>query len=125
MEEQDKIRLRERKCKSILVQCIHDSQLEYIKEKKEAKAIFDALKAAFERKSVAGQLLLRKRLLTMKYNDGEDMNQHFLRFDKTVRDLKSFGATMEENDIVCSNARSPLLSILHFVTKLQLYVIKI
>lgn len=100
-EDEEKMRLREKKCKSILVQCIHDSQLEYIKDKKEAKAIFDALKAVFERKSVAGQLLLRKRLLTMKYIDGNEMSQHFLKFDRCVRELKSIGATMEEIDIVC------------------------
>lgn len=82
MEEEEEIKLREKKCKSILVQCIHDSQLEYIKDKKEAKAIFDALKKVFERKSVAGQLLLRKRLLTMKYVDGDEMAQHLLKFDK-------------------------------------------
>jgi len=84
----------EKKCKSIIVQCIHDSQLEYIKDKREAKDIFDTLKSIFERKSVAGQLLLRKRLLTMKYEDGEEVSQHFLRFDKNIRDLKSIGATM-------------------------------
>lgn len=100
-DEEMKIRMREKKCKSILVQCIHDSQLEYIKDKKYAKDIFDSLKAVFERTSVAGQLLLRKRLLTMKYADGEDMQKHFLTFDKNVRDIKSIGATMEEIDIVC------------------------
>lgn len=101
LEEESKIRMREKKCKSILVQCIHDSQLEYIKDKKYAKEIFDSLKAVFERASVAGQLLLRKQLLTMKYADGADMQKHFLVFDKNVRDLKAIGATMEEIDIIC------------------------
>lgn len=100
-DEEMKIRMKEKKCKSILVQCIHDSQLEYIKDKKYAKDIFDSLKAVFERTSFAGQLLLRKRLLTMKYTDGDDMQKHFLGFDKNVRDLKSIGATMEEIDIIC------------------------
>lgn len=101
LDEVNKIRMREKKCKSILVQCIHDSQLEYIKDKKYAKEIFDSLKAVFERTSVAGQLLLRKQLLTMKYADGADMQKHFLAFDKNVRDLKAIGATMEQIDIVC------------------------
>lgn len=101
LDEENKLKTQEKKCKSILVQCIHDSQLEYIKDKKNAKDIFDGLKAVFERASVAGQLLLRKRLLTMKYSDGNDMRKHFLDFDKNVRDLKSIGATMEEMDIIC------------------------
>lgn len=101
LDSEQRIKLEEKKCKSLLVQCIHDSQLEYIKDKREAKDIYDALKSIFERQSIAGQLLLRKQILTMKYVDGEEMNKHFLKFDKNVRDLKSIGATMEEMDIIC------------------------
>lgn len=98
---QDTLKGEEKKCKSILVQCISDSQLEYIKEKEFAKEIYDTLVGVFERKSVAGQLLLRKQLLTMRYKDGDDINEYFLHFDHTVRELKSIGATLEELDIVC------------------------
>lgn len=97
----DKLKSDEKKCKSILVQCIADSQLEYIKDKAFAKDIYDTLTGVFERKSVAGQLLLRKQLLTMKYKDGDDISEFFLRFDRTVRELKSIGATLEELDVVC------------------------
>lgn len=97
----DTLKCDEKKCKSILVQCIGDSQLEYIKDKQFAKDIYDALIGVFERKSVAGQLLLRKQLLTMRYKDGDDINEYFLQFDHTVRELKSIGATLEELDVVC------------------------
>lgn len=100
-ENRDAEKRNERKCKSVLVQCIHDSQLEFFKDKDGAKEIYDALTVVFERKSVAGQLLLRKRLLTMRYNDHDDMNGHFMKFDKNVRDLKAIGATMDEMDIIC------------------------
>lgn len=90
----------EKKCKSLLVQCIHDSQLEYIKDRVTAKDIYDTLVSVFEPKSVARQLLLRKQLLTMKYSDGCDIKRHFLIFDKAVRDLKAIGATMEEMDVL-------------------------
>lgn len=91
---------REKKCKSILVQTIHDDQLENIKDKPTAKGMFDTLEAMFERKSVSSQLLLRKQLLTMKYNDTEEMIKHFLKFDKKIRELKSTGTNLEELDIV-------------------------
>lgn len=37
----------------------------------------------------------------MKYEDGEEMNKHFLQFDKNIRDLTSIGATLKEIDIIC------------------------
>lgn len=76
-------------------------QLEYVKDKITAKDMFDNLAAVFERKSITGQLLLRKQLLTMKMHEGENINDHFLNFDKKIRDLKSIDATMEEMDVIC------------------------
>lgn len=57
-QERDGIRHKEKKCISILVQTIHDGQLEYVKEKKTAKKMFDTLCNIFERKNIASQLLL-------------------------------------------------------------------
>ena len=96
----EKIKLSEKKCVSLLVQSIHDNQLEYIREKTEAKDMFDTLCTIFERKSVASQVLLRKQLLMMKYNESDDMIEFLLQFDKRIRELKSTGATMEELDMV-------------------------
>ena len=45
------IRKEEKACISIIVQSIHDSQLEYVKDKKTAKSMFDNLASDFERKS--------------------------------------------------------------------------
>lgn len=98
--KRDEAKTEEKKCISILVQSIHDSQLEYVREKTLAKDMFDALCAIFERKSIATQLLLRKELLMMKYNTNDDITNHFLRFDRKIRELKSTGAKMEELDVV-------------------------
>lgn len=95
------LKLKEKKCKSLIIQCIADSHLEYVKEKEHAKDIYDLLVSTFERKSLSGQIYLRKRLLTLKCNEGESIENHFLVFDKIVRDLKSTGATLEEEDVVC------------------------
>lgn len=98
--KQQQIRKDEKKCVSILVQTIHDNQLEYVREKTLAKDMFDTLCSIFERKSVASQVLLRKQLLTMKYNESDTMMDYLLLFDKRIRELKSTGATMEELDVV-------------------------
>ena len=103
IDDEDEVRFirEEKKCKSILVQCISDDYLEYVQDKRRAKDMYDSLKGVFERKSVASQIYLRKKLITMKYDDTEDMSAHLLVFDKTVRELKSIGATLENLDIVC------------------------
>lgn len=92
---------REKKCRSIIIQYIADNQLEHVKDKKHAKDVFDTLKSVYERKSVASQLFLRKKLITMKYDEGTPIAGYFLEFDKTVRELKSIGGTVEPMDIVC------------------------
>lgn len=92
----------DKKCVSQIVQRISDSQLEYVKDKECAHSLWCSLSAVFERKGVASQLILRKKLLTMKFDTERDtLTEHFLCFDKLVRDLKGTGATLEENDIVC------------------------
>ncbi|KAF2890896.1 hypothetical protein ILUMI_15277, partial [Ignelater luminosus] len=59
---------------------VDDEYLEYVEGKSTAYEMWTALQQAFARK--------------------EKMDKHFLRFDKTIRDLKSAGATVEEMDII-------------------------
>ena len=77
------------------------SHLEYVKDKGSAFQMWTSLCDTFERKSVANQLLLRKKLLLMRFNSGKDsLANHFLIFDKLIRDLKATGVMMEETNIV-------------------------
>lgn len=70
-EEELKCVKDENKCKRILVECIADTHLEYVQDKRRAKQMYEASKAVYERKSVAGQLYLRKKLITLKYNESD------------------------------------------------------
>lgn len=97
--KENDLKVREKKCKSVLAQTINDEQLQYIMDKTTAKDMYDALISMFQRKSIASQLILRRRLLTMKFN-GNDINDHFVQFDKLVRELKLAGAKLNEMDVV-------------------------
>lgn len=92
---------KDKKCQSLLVDHIHDDQLEYVKDKFTAKEMFDSLRDVFERNSIAGQLWLRKKLITLEYRDNGRMTEHLLEFDKTVREIRSIGGKMEEIDVIC------------------------
>lgn len=55
-----------------------------------------------KKKGIASQLLLRKALLTMKFDTVNDnLANYFLRFDKLIREFKSTCATLKESDVVC------------------------
>lgn len=97
--KEDDLRIREKKCKSLLAQTINDEQLSHIMDKETAKEMYETLNSMFQRKSIANQLVLRRRLLTMKFN-GEDINNHCLQFDKLIRELKLAGAKLDDLDIV-------------------------
>lgn len=116
----------EKKCKSILIKHIDDDQLEHVKDKETAKEIFDTLQAIFERKSISGQIMLRRELINMKYNENNDMNKYLLEFERVVRELKSFGAKPEEMDLVCQllvtlpNSFDPLVTALETLNPITL-----
>jgi hypothetical protein len=102
VKKKEQLKKRDKKCKSQIVQRVADSHLEYVKDKETAFEIWTELTNTFERQGLAGQLLLRKELLLMKYSPAkETLEAHFLKFDRVMRDLRSTGAKMEEQDIVC------------------------
>lgn len=93
------LKKNDRKCKSLIVQRIANSHLEYIKDEETAYGIWNILKNTFERKGIASQLRIRKKLLTMKFDTSETMSVHFLKFDRLIRELKSTDAVVEKTDV--------------------------
>ena len=62
--------------------------------------MWNALCAAFERKSCQSQTLVRKELANLKLNEGGDLNAHLLKFDSLVRQWKTSGGSPSEQDLV-------------------------
>lgn len=91
---------QDRRCKSLLISRINDNMLEYIQDKESPKAIWQALERVFQRKSIASRLHLQKKLLTLRHGGG-CLQDHFLTFERIVREYKSTGAKLEDIDVVC------------------------
>lgn len=91
---------KERKCKSLLISRIHDTQLEYVQEKTTPKQIWNALIRVFERKSIASRMHLKRKMLSLRYESGS-LQDHFLRFDRLVREYRNTGAVIEDIDVIC------------------------
>lgn len=98
--KRDKRVKKDKKCKSLLVSRIHDSQLEYVQEKQTPKAIWDALVRVFERKSIASRMHLKRQMLSLRLGYG-CLQEHFLRFDRLVREYRGTGAIIDEVDVIC------------------------
>ena len=64
--------------KAIIIQCITDKHLEYVKDKRHAKDMLEALQNVFERKSVFTKLYIKKKLLSLKLKYNEKLEQHFV-----------------------------------------------
>lgn len=71
----------DRKVKSIFVQCVSDSHLEYVRDGKSAKEKFDKLLSTFECKGISNRLFLRKKLMLLKFKDDEPLQDFFKLFD--------------------------------------------
>lgn len=97
----EELKKKERNCNSLIVQRVDNNYLEYIKDKSNPKEVWSALNDTFDRKGVSNRMLLRRELLTLKMNENETLGAHLLKFDKILRDLKSTGAKMDDEDVIC------------------------
>ena len=89
------------KAKTTIVQCLTDKHLDLVKDSKTAKQMMTVLENVFERKSVFTKLYLKRKLLSMKCEPNERLEDHFLKFDNLMRELESAGSKIDESDKVC------------------------
>lgn len=103
-QRNSRLKVKDKKCKNLIVQKIAESHLSYAMGKESAYDVWKVLEETYQRKSLAEQLRVRKMLLTGsgKHNPAtESMEQHFQKFDKLIRQLKATGGKLEEIDIIC------------------------
>lgn len=85
---------KDRKCIVQVIQRIAD--LEYAKDKEPAYDLWKTLENTFEMKGIANQLLVRKSLLTMKFNAKcNKLANHFLEFDKLIRNFTYYALRIQ------------------------------
>ena len=90
----------EKVAKSVLVEYLSDSFLGFVKTDISAKEVLLSLDAIYERKSLATQLAIRKKLLSLKLKGDIPLIKHFTIFDDLITELSAAGARLEETDKV-------------------------
>jgi hypothetical protein len=79
----------DKKCKSRIIQQIQDVQLEYVKGQETTYDVWNSLQDVFEKKSMTSKVMLKTRLLSLKHQQSVEMlSEHFLKFDKIIRELE-------------------------------------
>lgn len=84
----------------LIVSFISDEFLEVVREKSNAKEMWEALQKTFGKSGATSQHVLRRKLNNMKMTEGENMKEFLSRFDGVVRELKAAGGKLEECDII-------------------------
>lgn len=100
--QREEARKKENKCKSILVQCIDDMQIDIIRDKNTAYDMWISLQDIYEKRSLSGKLFLRRKLMSMKMNEEEKLDDFLSRFEHVLCQLKSSGAEIKEEDTICT-----------------------
>lgn len=98
-EKLQKGKLADTKARNVIINCVTDRHIEYVKDSQTAADMLAALSNIFERKSTITKLLVRKQLLTLKCTT--TLQEHFHRFDNLIRDLEGMGSTLDQDDKVC------------------------
>lgn len=100
-EEKRKATKNDNKAMSLIVQCVKDNQLECLREKNTAFEMWKTLEQKYEKKGLSGQMYLKKKLLSMKMNESEPMENFLNKFEEVLQ-LKATGVAMDEQDIICN-----------------------
>lgn len=90
----------DRAAKSIIIRCVADSHLHFIRDKTTAYAMIQNLKTTFATKSIAKCIFLKRKLNALRCNEGQSLEDYFLEFESIVSELKGAGEEVKNEDIV-------------------------
>lgn len=88
---------KERKARGLIVDYLGDSLLDYVKNPKTtAKEILTTLDAIYQRKSIAAQIDIRRKLALLKFKEDVSLLNHFSIFDNLMQESVNAGLKMDE-----------------------------
>lgn len=90
----------ERIARDVIVEHLSDS-IKCAQKNNSAREIFKQLDSIYERKSLAAQLAIEKKLLNFQYNEDMPLIEHFIIFDEMIAELEvAVGRNLSEADKV-------------------------
>lgn len=100
-EEQIKFDIADREAKAAIGLLIEQSQQELIRNCNTAREMWSALTAYFERGNAQSKTFSGRKLRTLRYEKGEDLEDHLKKISEIKEKLSAFGEEISEQDF-CS-----------------------
>ena len=91
-------RTAEATIKQCIASTVPDSVFNWIKTKKSAKGVWDALAAIFQERSLMVAIDLRQKMQSVKCGDSEDVRTHFEKLANTRERLASMGVSLSDTE---------------------------
>lgn len=88
----------EEKAMNIIFDYVADSHLSYIRGKNSTREIIESFERIFNRKSITKEILIRKRLSTLKFAGDTELIKHLNLFEDQMEQLINAGATVSERE---------------------------
>lgn len=88
------------KARRIMVECIDNSILEYVKDKVSAYGMWQGLKSIYDSISYTKRVIAFKKLIRLQYNLTDNLQIFFRSFDIIVREYKSAGGTLADTELI-------------------------
>lgn len=86
----------DRTAKGCIIEHLSDSMIGIVTEELTARDIMQKLDSIYERKSLATQLSVQKKLLSFKLKAETSLIKHFIEFDEMMIELTAAGANLNE-----------------------------
>ena len=100
--KRNEARKRDNKCKSTIVRCVSGNQIEILGGKETAYSMWMALEEMHEKQGLPGQLDLERKMMSLKLQENENLDEFIGRFDDTLCRLRASGVEVKEEDAVGS-----------------------
>ena len=88
------------RAEAIIIGCVADSHLQYLRDQPNAKAMWINLKTAFEKAGFASEPSLRRKIQRMKFDDSKNFTDYFVKFDEILCQLTAVNVKLTERDQV-------------------------
>uniref|UniRef100_A0A336M753 CSON013047 protein n=1 Tax=Culicoides sonorensis TaxID=179676 RepID=A0A336M753_CULSO len=88
------------KARRIIVDCVDNSCLEYVKGKPTSYDMWTGLKNVYDASSYTKRVIAFKKMIRLEYKMNDSMQNFFRNFDVVAREYKSAGGTLADTELI-------------------------
>jgi hypothetical protein len=110
---------KDKKARVTICLALSDSVLTMVRDSQTAKQVWDKLSSVFENKNLVNRLLMKRRFLTIRMNEGEKVQTHLNLVKSMSEQLIAIGVQVSQEDLIMTLLMSLPTSYEHLITALD------